>query len=293
MNVFVTGGTGFVGPAIVRALLGEGHDVTVLVHERRGTLPETPRLRIVEGDLTDASTCAKALGGHDAVVHLVGIRRGSPAEFERLHVEATRQLLHAARRAGATRVLYMSAHGVERQGTPYQKTKHKAEELVKASGLAWTIFRPTFITGPREGDAGGFDHEFAAIAKSSPVLPSFAGGKFLLQPVAKRDVAMAFARALTRPIAEGKTYVLVGPEALTWDDYLRRLCEVLGLKRPLAPVPGWLILPAAGVLGGLSPASPDELRMLFEGHAGDAGEAARDLDIVFQDHPAMLREALA
>lgn len=293
MNVFVTGGTGFVGPAVVRALLGEGHEVTALVHKRRGTLPEATRLRTVEGDVGDANTYAKFLGGHEAVVHLVAIRRGSAAEFERLHVEATRQLLHAARRTGATRVLYMSAHGVERRGTPYQRTKHQAEELVKGSGMDWTIFRPTFITGPKEGDAEGFDHEFAAIAKSSPVLPSFAGGKFLLQPVAKRDVAVAFARALTRPVAHGRTYVLAGPEALTWDGYLRRLCKVLGVKRPLAPVPGWLVLPAAGVLGGLSPASPDELRMLFEGHAGDASEAARDLDVAFQDHPSMLREALA
>lgn len=295
MRVLVTGGTGFVGPAIVRALVAEDHEVTALVHRSRGTLEPGPRLRLVEGDVTEAASLTKALAGHDAVVHLVALRRGRPAEFERLHVEATRNVLAAAKQSGARRFLHMSAHGVERQGTPYQQSKARAETLVKSSGLAWTIFRPTFVTGPAEGKAGGFDQEFAAIARAAPVLPSFAGGKFLLQPVAKRDVALAFARALTRPRAEGETYVLAGPEALTWDAYLKRLCAALGLKRPLAPVPAWLILPAASLLGGFAwfPASRDELQMLFEGHAGDPADAVRDLGLTLMDHPAMLREAVA
>lgn len=295
MRVFVTGGTGFVGPAIVRAMLAARHEVTALVHRDRGALPADPRLTVAHGDVTRPDTFAEAVRGHDAVVHLVALRRGKPEDFERLHVQATRHVLDAAQAAGVRRFLHMSAHGVERRSTPYQRTKLEAEELVQGSVLAWTIFRPTFITGPPEGKAQGFDQEFAAIARSNPVLPNFAGGTFRLQPIAKRDVAAAFTRALDEPKAAGKTYVLAGPEAITWEEYLRRLNEALGLKRPLAPVPKWAILPAASLLGRFSwfPASHDELQMLFEGHAGDSSEAARDLGLAWQGHREMLREALA
>lgn len=295
MRVFVTGGTGFVGPAIVRALLAARHEVTALVHRSRGTLPEHPQLRTVQGDVTDAASFAPHLAGHDAVIHLVALRRGRPEEFERLHVQATRHVLAAAKAAGARRFLHMSAHGVERRGTPYQRTKLQAEELVQGSGLAWTIFRPTFVSGPAEGEAEGFDQEFARIARAAPVLPNFAGGAFLLQPVAKRDVALAFVRALDEPKADHQVYVLAGAEAITWRQYLGRLNEALGLKRPLAPVPALAILPLASLLGRFSwfPASHDELQMLFEGHAGDNTPAARDLALSWLPHREMLREALA
>lgn len=297
MRVLITGGTGFVGPAIVRSLLAEGHEVTLLIHKTRGPFTEEapPGLAFAQGDVTRPEGLRAAAQGHDAVVHLVALRRGSPGDFERAHVDATRNVLAAAKAAGARRFLHMSAHGVKPDGTPYQRTKSRAEALVKESGHAWTIFQPTFITGPPEGKAEGFDQEFARIARSAPALPNFAGGRFLLQPVAKRDVALAFARALAQPASEGKTYVLAGPEALTWEQYLRRLCDVVGVRRPLLPAPAWLLLPVAGLLGGFAwfPASRDELAMLFEGHAGDATEAARDLGLTWTDHRAALEEALA
>lgn len=294
MRVFATGATGFVGPAIVRQLLERGHEVTVLEHRSRGPFRKDEGVAVRHGDVTSPASLQGALDGHDAVVHLVAIRRGRPADFQRLHTEATRNLLDASKQAGVRRFLYMSAEGVERERTPYEHTKMESERMVKASGLDWTIFRPTFITGPAEADAGGFDHEFAAMLRRGAVMPNFDGGRFKVQPVAKADVARAFAVAVDRPEAVLKTYGLAGPDVLTWKEYLRALGDMVGRNPRLVPAPKWLVLPMAGVFGGFSwfPASRDELVMLIGDHAEDSSAAQADLGLTLTPWRSALEEAL-
>lgn len=298
MRVLVTGGTGFVGPAIVRAIVEAGHEATVLVHRRAGPFDPPPRgVRVARGDVTKPDEWRDAARGHDALVHLVAIRRAWPKRgltFDRLHVEATASALAVAKSAGIRRYLHMSASGVPTRASAYLDSKWRAEELVRASGLAWTIFRPTFVVGPPEREAEGFDQEFARIVRKAPVLPSFRGGKFAVEPVARKDVALAFARALDRPVAVGKTYLLAGPDKWTWNEYLRNLAKHLGKRRVLAPVPRWLVLPVAGMLERFRwfPASKSELASLMVGHGGDASEAARDLGIAFAPWREAIREAV-
>lgn len=278
MRVGVTGGTGYVGPAVVGELLREGHEVVVLEHER--PVPAGPHsgLRRVRGGVGDVGALREAFAGCDAVVHLVAIlreRRG--VTFEKVHVGGTRNVVEAARDAGVRRLVFMSANGVDGGlDTPYFRTKLAAEGVVRASGLEWTIFRPSYVAG---SEVGGFDRQFADIIDRAPVLPSFAGGRFEIQPVSRRDVALAFARALVRPAAVGKTYVLVGPERMTWNEYLRRLARVRGRRRPLVYAPGAAMIAVASVAGRFFPADADALRMLMAGNVGDASEAVRDLGL--------------
>lgn len=276
MRVAITGGTGYLGPIVIEELLREGHEVTALEHRQRAPDASNARLRRVKGDVRDVASLREAFRGCDAVVHLVAILRENKKRgvtFERMHVEATRNVLQAAREEGVRRYLHMSANGVESGlDTPYFRTKKAAEELVRASGLDWTIFRASYIAGP-----GGFDAQFADIVDKAPVLPSFAGGKFEIQPIARRNVAQAFARALTTPEAMGKTYVLAGPERMTWNSYLRRLSRVRRRKRPLVYAPGPLMIGLARVAGPLFPADADALRMLMLGNVGDNSESVKDL----------------
>lgn len=282
MRVVITGGTGFAGPAVVEETLREGHEVVVLEHRKRLPVDDQARLTRVKGDVSDAESLRRAFAGADAVVHLVAIIREDSKRgvtFERLHVDATRNVLEAAKAVGVKRIVHMSANGVEHRSTPYFETKWRAEEMVKASGLAWTIFRPSYIAGTGGKRARGFDDQFAKIVDVAPVLPSFGGGRFEIQPVSRRDVGRAFARAIARAPTHGKTYVLVGPDRMTWNDYLRRLSRVRAKKRMLAPVPWWSVLTAATVGGPFFPATPDQLRMMRLGNVGDASEAVKDLDL--------------
>lgn len=262
MKVVVLGGTGFVGTAIVDAMRARGHDVAAL-SRRTGV------------DVDDPATLKGKLDNLDAVAHLVAIRRGSAADFERT-AQGARNVVAEARRAGVRRFLLMSANGADSASTPYFRAKLAMEKAVKESGLDWTIFRPSYVAA---GEEGGFDHEFAQIVDRMPILPGFDGGKFEIQPIARGDVADAFANALDRPAAIGKTYVLVGPERFTWNEYLRKLAALRGRKRPVVYAPGFAVKGMAAVLGRLFPASPDELRMLMEGSIGDPAPAARDLGL--------------
>jgi NADH dehydrogenase len=262
MRVVVIGGTGFVGSAIVDEMRKRGHDVVAL--SRRAGV-----------DVNDPATLRGKLDRAGAVAHLVAIRRGSAADFDRT-VAGARNVVAESKRAGVRRFLLMSANGADAASTPYFRAKLAMERAVKDAGFDWTIFRPSYVAA---ADEGGFDHEFARIVDRAPILPSFAGGKFEIQPIARSDVADAFANALDRPAAIGKTYVLVGRERFTWNEYLRKLARLRGRKRPIVHAPRFAVILLATVLGRLFPASADELRMLMEGSVGDPEPAARDLGL--------------
>src|SRR5574341_1055817 len=170
-EVLVTGGTGFVGRHVCRALFDRGFLPRLLV--RVGSEERIPQdirsfCRVTLGDVTVCEDVENAAQGTDAIVHLVGIIREFPGKrvtFERLHVEATRNVVKAARRWEIDRVVHMSALGARAGGpTKYFDTKGRAEEIVRRSGLAWTIFRPSVIFGP--GDA--FVNELARMIRLAP-----------------------------------------------------------------------------------------------------------------------------
>lgn len=291
MKVFVTGGTGYVGPAVVREMLAEGHDVVVLEHNRPVPVDDTPRLHRRKGDVRDRKSLQAAMEGCDAVCHLVAVlkedaKRG--VTFQRVHVDGARNVVEAAKARGIKRFLLMTANGTDDRDTPYFATKWEMERMVKEAAFDWTIFRPSYVSGTgehsrdaKEGSRGtdaSFDEMFAGIVDKSPVLPAFSGGHFEIQPVSRRNVAQAFARALARPRTVGQTYVLVGPERFTWREYLRRLSAVRGKRRLIAWAPTPVIMGVASVAPGF-PATADQIRMLVRGSVGDPGPAVRDLDL--------------
>ena len=145
MRVFITGGSGFVGREIVSELLRRNHSVTALARSSNA-FSEEPGVTPVSGDITDVEPWIRALENCDAVIHLVGIIREFPGKgitFDKLHTEATRNILRAARQCGVQRYIQMSANGTrENAVTDYHRTKWAAEELVRSSGLDWTIFSP-------------------------------------------------------------------------------------------------------------------------------------------------------
>jgi NADH dehydrogenase len=266
VKVAVTGGTGFVGREVVRQLRGAGHEVDLLT-------------RVT---LADANTCATPLRGCDAVIHLVGIiSEVGEQTYENVHTRLTERIVSAAKLAGVKRFLHMSALGTRANATArYHQTKWAAEEVVRASELDWTIFRPSIIYGPDDG----FVNLFARIAKFSPIVPLIGGGRTKFQPVSVENVARGFVSSLTESRAVGKTFDLCDGEVLTLRDIVETMLTVTKRRRLKIPLPFGVARVQAAlaefffarVLGKAPPLNRDQLVMLHEDNVGE-GRAANDL----------------
>ncbi|QEM66840.1 complex I NDUFA9 subunit family protein [Geobacter sp. FeAm09] len=264
MRVFIAGGTGFVGEHVSRELLRRGHQLRLLMH-RRGAV--SAGVEQVEGDVTRPDTFEQAMGGCDAVMNLVGIIREFPGKgvtFERLHVQATANMLAAASRAGIRRYVQMSALGTRPDAvSAYHRTKFRAEELVRASGLDWTILRPSLIFGPKDAFVG----MLARQVRLAPVVPVIGSGAYRLQPIHGDDVARCFALALELPATIGQCFELCGNDRLRYVDLLDAVAAALGKPAPFKPrLPLGLMKLAIPVLQGIPqfPLTMDQLQMLVE-----------------------------
>jgi uncharacterized protein YbjT (DUF2867 family) len=291
-EVFVTGATGFVGHAVLQRLCADGHVVRCLVrHGSEKRLHGFGAIARIEGDVLVRRGLEEGMAGCDAVIHLVGIIRERPAAgmtFERVHVEGTRNVLDAARAAGVQRYLHMSALGTRpAAASRYHRTKWAAEEAVRASGLPWTIFRPSIIYG--RGD--GFVSMLASMVRRTPAVPVIGSGRQRLQPVAVEQVARGFVGALERPATIKQIYEVGGPEPVTMLELLDLIGRALGRRRVRkVHVPLGVMTPLAKLLHRLPgfPITPDQLLMLGEDSVCDP----RPFFDAFQLEPGALAAGL-
>ena len=265
--IAVTGATGFVGRHAIAELVRRGFTVRALVRDRekaQATLPEEGVHRVI-GGVFDPGAVEELVEGADGVVHSIGIRReaGPGVTFERMHVEATRRVLGAARAAGVDRWVQVSALGVRPDApTAYQKTKYEAERLVRACGMDWVILRPSIIHGADgefvqmiKGWATGRSapHLFIPYFTRVEVTPGFPPKppKFvsaMVAPVGVDDVASAIATALETDEAVGEVVPLVGPDEMDWPTMMATIRDALPIadhSKRIVGIPGPLALGAA------------------------------------------------
>jgi NADH dehydrogenase len=220
----------------------------------------------MEGDVTDAATVAQGMRGCDAAINLVGIIREFPRRgvtFERLHVVATDNMVEGAKAAGIRRYLQMSALGSRLDATTaYHNSKYRAEEIVRRSGLEWTIFRPSLIYG--DGDA--FVSMLAGYMRRLGMVPVIGDGNYRLQPIQAIDVARCFALALEKPESIGATLELCGPEQLRYNELLHAIAEKLGVRLRKVNNPVSLLRLVLPILERFSffPLTSDQMTMLLE-----------------------------
>lgn len=273
-HVAIIGGTGFVGSYIVDALLEKGHEVHVLVRSgSEGKVRRVSDVQTVAGDLASADALADVLNGCDAAIYNVGLLREFPRRgisFEQAQYQGLVDTVAAAKQAGVSRLLLMSAIGVKDPGTKYQQTKYRAEQHALASGLDVTVLRPSVIFGDPRGTM-----EFATQLYRDMIRPPFPAASFAgvqMSPVHIEDVTAAFVAALTDETTIGKTIELAGPETLSWDDMLRQVAAAAGKKKALLPVPLWVMRIGATLFDWLPfyPVTRDQLTMLQEGNTGTA-----------------------
>jgi len=236
-TIVVLGGTGFVGRHLVPRLQRDGHTIKVLSrnrekHRESGVLP---RVAVVNADVHDRGALQRHLAGADAAINLVGIlnEHGSDGSgFRKAHVELTASLLAACAGAGVPRLLQMSSLRAGEGESFYLRTRGEADALVRASPLAWTIFRPSVIFG----DGDGLFFRFASLLRIAPLLP-LARAHARFAPVFVGDVAEAFARALAHPHTSGRVYELAGPRAIELGELVRWTARMIGRRRLVLPLP--------------------------------------------------------
>jgi len=277
MRVAIIGATGFVGGHLVEALIANGYEPSVLVRPgSQGKLRCADRCRIVSGKMSVVDL-QNVLRDCEAVIYNVGILREFPRQgitFEATQYQGVVDTLEAARRVDVRRMLLMSANGIRQPGVAYQETKLRAELALKASGLAYTIFRPSVIFGDPHGGMEFATQLYRDMVK--PPLPALAfhtgckpsTGQLLMSPVHVADVAAAFVAALDNEDTIDRTYTLGGPDTLSWTDMLRCIAAACGRHKMIVPVPISVMQLAATLLDRLPvfPVTRDQLTMLAEGN---------------------------
>jgi len=263
VRIAITGGTGFVGRNVARALLDADHEVVLVARGSRTVVPREG-VTVVRADVISGDGLEAALAGCDAVVHLVAIiREKGKQTFDAVIRRGTENLVTAARVAGVGRIVYISAIGADPDPRfPYLFAKWSAEQAVRASGVDFTTLRPSIVFGT--GD-GFFTTLRGLVRYSIPVIPIAGDGGALFQPISVEDVARCITMSIARPPVM-REIEIGGPEQLSYDEIIDIIHDAIGAgMRIKVHVPVAALLPAAMVMDKLlpnPPVTPTQLRML-------------------------------
>ena len=240
MRIAITGGTGFVGRNIARKLVSEGHEAVLIGRGRDHTDPTIHQLsgaRFFHIGLDNSEKLTHAFAGCDAVAHCAGINRelGSQS-FRRVHVEGTRNVVQAAQRAGVRKIALISfLRARPHCGSAYHESKWAAEEIVRGSGLDFTVFKCGVIYGKG-------DHLLDHLSHAFHTFPVFAFVGFKDKPIrpnAVEDVAQIIKASLVDGALSRQTVAVLGPEQMTLREALRRVARVVGRRPLMFPMPVW------------------------------------------------------
>jgi uncharacterized protein YbjT (DUF2867 family) len=278
MRVLLTGGTGLLGGALLELLTAEGHETRCLIraHSPNAARLDREQVEILLGDAVDEDDLCKALQDTDALLHVAGIEY-APAVVE------------AARRAGVERLVVVGSTSAHSSYEFRAGPKLRMEEVVRESGLSWTIVRPSMIYGS-ERDRNV--HRLLRFLDRSPVFPIFGPGTNLWQPVYHEDCAHGVLEALKRPASVHRSYDLPGAEPLMYLDMVKTAASALGrelriVRLPIEPVRGALVM--AEKLRLPLPIDSGQVTRLREDKAYPYEDARRDLDY----GPRPFREGVA
>jgi len=232
--ILVTGGTGFIGKALVRNLVEAGHTVRTLIRpsSRSPNLPRGVSVEVAVSSLDDPRSLRAAMVGVDTVYHLAGVeRRGAYASLMNVDILGTRAVVQAAADARVERFFFLSHLGADRASAyPVLKAKAIAEEFVRRSGLDYTILRTAIIYGPDDGFTTG-------LARIISTLPFFflvpGDGRVQLQPLWVEDLVTCLTWALDEDVTRNEMYEVGGLEFFTFSQIVEMVMQTIEVRRRL------------------------------------------------------------
>lgn len=232
--ILVTGGTGFVGRALVRQLVNNGHAVRLLLRPspRTPNVPLGVPVEVAVTSINDERGLRAAMRGVDVIYHLAGgENQGARTNLDLIDINGTRTLAKAAANARIQRMFYISHLGADRaSGFPVLKAKGIAEEHIRDSGVPHTILRSSVLFGPDDGLTTGLS---LLIHTSPGFLPLPGNGKTILQPLWIEDLVTCFLWALDDPDTINKVLEVGGSEYLSLEQVAQTIMEVIKKRRLL------------------------------------------------------------
>ena len=220
MKVAITGASGFVGTNLTRRLEPEGHELVLLSRQ--------------VCDLSDVDLLTQLFTGCKTIAHCAGINREVGAQtYARVHVEGTRNVVEAAKRAGVEKVVLLSFLRARPDcGSSYHESKWAAEEIVRNSGLDYTVLKAGVIFG--HGDQM-LDHLTHAL-HTFPVFATVGLKEKSIRPLAIEDLVHVMRAALIDRRMKRQTVAVLGPEEIYLSEAVRRVAEVAGKQSLMFPL---------------------------------------------------------
>jgi NADH dehydrogenase len=233
-TILVTGGTGFIGQALVRHLAEAGYHVRILLRasSQSPNLPRSVPVEVSVSSLADERGLRAAMVGVDTVYHLAGAEwRGAYASLMEIDIRGTQNVVAAAADARVGRLFFVSHLGADRASAyPVLKAKAIAEEYIRRSGIDYTIMRAAIVFGRNDGFTTGLAQLLASIPRFF-LVPG--DGESLLQPLWVEDLATCLTWALEDERTFNQMYEIGGPEYLTFNQVAQIIMEELGIQRKL------------------------------------------------------------
>ncbi|MBB4101659.1 complex I NDUFA9 subunit family protein [Allorhizobium borbori] len=298
--VTVFGGSGFVGRYVVGALAKRGYRIRVACRRPDLALFLQPlgnvgQISFVQANLRYPDSVTKAAEGSDHIVNCVGLLAESGKNTFAAVQDKGAAVIAAAAKAIGAKLTHVSAIGADASSASfYASTKGRAEKAVLEAVPDAVIIRPSVVFGPEDN----FFNKFAAMAKTSPVLPLIGGGQTKFQPVYAGDVAEVIARSVDGKLKPGATYELGGEDVLSFEDCLKLVLKTISRKRLLITLPFGL----ASVIGKIAekvplitpPLTGDQVELLHKDNvvsaaAEQAGLTLKGLGIA----PVLISSVLA
>lgn len=289
--ILLTGATGFIGTHVLRALSEKNLEVRCLA--RKPAVSGNPNITYVTGDVLDYDSLVRATEGIDTVyyfIHMMGSQpRGEQKRFDILDRLAMNNMVRACKLNGVKRIIHLT--GIR---TPQEKLSHhlesrkEVEEIIKASGIGYTVFRASVIIG-----RGGAAFEILDTAvRKLPVIPVFNWENTKIQPIHIGDVVRYLVECLDKKETVNKCYDIGCSQVFTYKELMQQYAKELGLKKNFISIPGSWHRLSAFVLGRIAPVNPNVVYWLIESLHNNMVCEPDDLEAIFGFEPVSFGESI-
>lgn len=242
--ITIFGGSGFIGHHLVGRLAEKGYRIRLAVRDTEKaaqlmTQGNVGQIAGLQTNIRNKDSVERAVAGADIVINLVGLLYQSGSQtFHAVHVDGAATVAAAAKAAGVSQLVHLSALGADSDSpSKYAQTKAAGEDAVSKNFDGATIVRPSVIFGADDD----FTNKFAMLTSLTPVLPMVDGAKVKMQPVWIEDLAEALVKIIETPEHQGKIWELGGPEVLSLSEIIDAILKVTKRTSYIVPVPAGLM----------------------------------------------------